>query len=155
MTSTQITEDFESLVLTGQSQLITAIKRWPKVSDKIKKIPKNPVIAISLSRRISPDLTSAGHSVLLEIGPIHEIPPHEMTRIAEDITIIISRVHKLINKTITLVFACPVAISFLVGSILGHQVKYKLLHWDRKYKKLVDYSLKRYTEQLSKGFNMS
>ncbi len=136
------------LEVTGLSSLVTSLSD-EKESSTLLDTNAEVVIGVSLSRPVLQDLEREGYSVIADIGPPRQIEISEMTGLAEDVAIIIDKLRRMVKcKSITLVLSCPTAVAFMIGSLLGHQFTYRLLHWDNGYVRVPDYGIKRYRKEI-------
>lgn len=91
-------------------------------------------LGIGLSRPVGQDLKREGYTVLAEIGPPRQLKADNMTEIAEDVAAIIDRIRRLVGRIeLTLVLSCPVALAFMIGTLLSHTQQLRLVHWDGHY----------------------
>lgn len=91
-------------------------------------------LGVGLSRPVGQDLKREGYTVLAEIGPPRQLKPENMTELAEDVAATIDKIRRLVGRTeLTLVLSCPVALAFMVGTLLSHTQNLRLVHWDGHY----------------------
>ncbi|NWF96622.1 MAG: hypothetical protein HXY34_10825 [Candidatus Thorarchaeota archaeon] len=105
-----------------------------KMPLKLNKDPDDrpPAIVLSMSRSAQHDVNISGYCVIAEVGAVRELSPKEMTSWAEQAASVIEKLNRsgiIQHRPLTLAFACPVAVAFVVGTLLGHGTDYRTLHW--------------------------
>ncbi len=93
---------------------------------------KPPAIVVNFSQDASHDVSRAGYCLVGKIGTPQRLSPTQMVYWAETAAALIMQIRRLFGHTqLTVALACPVAVAFIIGSLLGSNNDIQVIHWNQ------------------------
>ncbi len=145
---------FWGLPVAGDDVLLSALLGQVDVREVAEHLRGRKVaISIAVSRPTRAVLVREGYDVVVEIDEGVHIDPPNITHASEYIAIVIEHILEILpaRQRPYLVFASPVVVAFLVGSLLSHTRSFDLLHWNgERYERLRRLSVDRFKREVQR-----